>query len=116
MCQRLTERADGSHGRATRIRDMAALSLRPTLTEVLKVLTPCHGATRNAVESCTIQGHVSLSPHGWDAPISHGREDFAAHAPLPKCDETRVSCVDCGSRTRSLHLLSLRLICQRCVP
>ena len=45
MCLRLTERADGSHGGATRIRDMAALSLRPTLTEVSKVLTPCHVAT-----------------------------------------------------------------------
>lgn len=45
MCLRLTECADGSHGRATRIRDLAALTLRPTLTEVLKVLTPCHVAT-----------------------------------------------------------------------
>ena len=35
---------------------MAALSLRPTLTEVLKVLTPCHGATLHCVPSCTIQG------------------------------------------------------------
>ena len=45
MSLRLTEHADGSHGGATRIRDMAALSLRPTLTEVSKVLTPCHVAT-----------------------------------------------------------------------
>ena len=88
---------------------MAALTLRPTLTEVLRVLTPCHGATLHCVPSCTIQGHVSLIPHGWGAPSSHGREDYATHAPLPKCDETRVSCVDCGSRTRSLHLLTLRL-------
>ena len=45
MCLRLMECAEESHGRATRIRDMAALTLRPTLTEALKVLTPCHGAT-----------------------------------------------------------------------
>ena len=75
------------------------------------MLTPCHGATLHCVPSCTIQGHVSLYPHGWDAPSSHGREDFATHAPLPKCDETRVSCVDCGSRTRSLHLLYATSFC-----
>ena len=35
---------------------MAALTLRPTLTEVSRVLTPCHGATLHCVPSCTIQG------------------------------------------------------------
>ena len=105
MCQRLTERADGCHGRATRIRDMAALSLRPTLTEVLKVLTPCHGATLHYVARCAPQGHVSLFPHGRDAPSSHGREDYAKAVGLPFRAETKASCVSVWSRTRSLHLL-----------
>ena len=84
---------------------MAALSLRPTLTEVLKVLTPCHGATLHYVARCATQGHVSLFPHGWDAPSSHGREDYAKAVGLPFRAETKASCVSVWSRTRSLHLL-----------
>ena len=84
---------------------MAALSLRPTLTEVLKVLTPCHGATLHSVARCATQGHVSLVPHGWDAPSSHGREDYAKAVGLPFRAETKASCVSVWSRTRSLHLL-----------
>ena len=84
---------------------MAALSLRPTLTEVLKVLTLCHGATLHSVARCAIQGHVSLDPHGWDAPSSHGREDYAKAVGLPFRAETKASCVSVWSRTRSLHLL-----------
>ena len=84
---------------------MAALSLRPTLTEVLKVLTPCHGATLHYVARCATQGHVSLYPHGWDAPSSHGREDYAKAVGLPFRAETKASCVSVWSRTRSLHLL-----------
>ena len=70
---------------------MAALSLRPTLTEVLKVLTPCHGATLHSVARCATQGHVSLFPHGWDAPSSHGREDYAKAVGLPFRAETKAS-------------------------
>ena len=84
---------------------MAALSLRPTLTEVLKVLTPCHGATLHSVARCAIQGHVSLFPHGRDAPSSHGREDYAKTVGRPFRAETKASCVSVWSRTRSLHLL-----------
>ena len=84
---------------------MAALSLRPTLTEVLKVLTPCHGVTLHYVARCATQGHVSLFPHGWDAPSSHGREDYAKAVGLPFRVETKASCVSVWSRTRSLHLL-----------
>ena len=72
MSLRRTERADGSHGGATRIRDMAALSLRPTLTEVSKVLTPCHAATPLRWELRHPGARVASS--SW-----LGRSEFARH-------------------------------------
>ena len=54
--------------------------------------------------SCDIQGHVSLDPHGQDAPSSHAtRLRYAGSAPFPCGDPSFY--VSVGTRTRSLHLL-----------
>ena len=70
MCLRLTVCDDGSHGRATRIRDMAALTLRPTLTEVSRVLTLAMAQLSTAFRVAPSRARVALSP--W-----LGRSEFA---------------------------------------